>query len=99
MKKTGQHGVPGPLDIVATRNRPAADRRRNPRDTPQGEPSRSQLIALITGTYREMPGLTLPLTQAARLFGLREATCRIVLEDLVRQGRLRISKNREFVAP
>jgi hypothetical protein len=98
MKNIGKHGLPAPLDVVVTRTR-LTDRRRNLRDTSQGEPSRSQLVALITGTYREMPGLALPLTQAARLFGLREVTCRIVLEELVRQGRLRISKNREFIAP
>jgi hypothetical protein len=98
MKTIGKHSVPMPRDVVAARRR-ATDRRRNSRDTPYGEPSRGPLVALIIGTYREMPGLTLPVTQAARLFGLREVTCRIVLEDLVRQGLLRMSKNREFVAP
>lgn len=64
------------------------DRRRSERDSLQGEPSRTRLIALILGTYAEMPGLCLDERQAVRLFGLREITCRVVLEDLVRDGRL-----------
>jgi hypothetical protein len=66
-----------------------AERRRAPRGTLQGEPPREQLRSTIVGAYREMPGLTLTLPQAARLFGLRDSTCRIVMDDLVREGRLR----------
>jgi hypothetical protein len=36
-----------------------------------------------------MPGMTLRLEQAARLFGLRARTCEVVLGDLVRQRQLR----------
>jgi hypothetical protein len=70
---------------------PTAERRRLPRNFVQGEPPRAQLTSNIVGAYREMPGLNLTLEQAARLFGLRSSTCRIVLEDLVRDGRLRRS--------
>ena len=45
-----------------------------------------------------MPGLILHLKQAARLFGLRETTCRIVLEELVRQGRLRRALDGQYLA-
>lgn len=55
------------------------------------EPGRTWLEAMIAGTYREMPGLTLRLRDAVRLFGLSERTCRILLDDLVHQGRLRRS--------
>ena len=65
------------------------DRRRLNRGAPDGEPSRSHLIALILRTYAEMPGLSLHLVPAARLFGLRVTTCRVVLDDLVHQHRLR----------
>lgn len=65
------------------------ERRRSVRGTLHGEPPRTQLNALVIGTYREMPGLALDVRQAARLFGLRDVTCRIILEDLVREGRLR----------
>ena len=61
-----------------------------------GEPSRPQLAALILGTYAEMPGLSLHLHQAARLFGLREATCLVVLNDLVRDGQLRRSADGRY---
>jgi hypothetical protein len=53
---------------------------------------------MIMGTYREMPGLLLNLDQAARLFGLREATCRVVLNDLVSDGRLCRSPNGHYRA-
>ena len=62
------------------------------------EPARAQLVALILGTYAEMPGLSLHLPQAARLFGLREATCQVVLSDLVRDGRLRRSADSQYRA-
>ena len=68
-----------------------AERRRSPRDLMQGEPPRAQLRSLILGAYHEMPGLNLTLGQASRLFGLRDGTCQVVLEDLVREKRLRRS--------
>ena len=78
--------VGGPSATMAP-HRP--ERRKAERGGVRGEPSRPQLTALILGTYAEMPGLSLHLHQAARLFGLREATCLVVLSDLVRDGRLR----------
>jgi hypothetical protein len=74
------------------------DRRRTSRDGVHGEPSRAQLVALILGTYAEMPGLTLHLHQAARLFGLRETTCLAVLTDLVRGGQLRQAPDGQYQA-
>jgi hypothetical protein len=70
---------------------PPAERRRTPRNVLQGEPPRAQLRSLILGAYQEMPGLNLTLGQAARLFGIRDRTCQVVFEDLVRDGRLRRS--------
>jgi hypothetical protein len=61
-----------------------------------GEPSRADLIALILGTDAEMPGLSLHLHQAARLFGLRETTCLIVLSDLVGGGHLCRSRDGQY---
>jgi hypothetical protein len=43
---------------------------------------------MIVGTYLEMPGLSLSLNEATRFFGLRDTTCRVVLSDLVNDGRL-----------
>lgn len=66
-----------------------SERRLQPRDAFLGEPPRVQLTTMIVGTFREMPGLALLLPEAARLFGLREGTCQVVLEDLVGRGQLR----------
>src|SRR5262245_19777969 len=84
-------------DVMATSPQ-FVDRRRSPRESPRGAPGRSVLESLIAGTYREMPGLVLTLPQAARLFGLRDLTCRVLLEDLVRQGRLRRLKDGQYAA-
>jgi len=65
------------------------ERRHSRRESPYGEPRRPDLVRLILGTYREMPGLHLTAPQAARLFGLRDVTCCVVLADLVRDGRIR----------
>jgi hypothetical protein len=65
------------------------EQRTSPRGDVNGEPDRPVLESRIVGSYREMPGLTLHLAQAARLFGICRATCVVVLEDLVRRGHLR----------
>jgi len=69
--------------------RPGLDRRRHIRGTSQAEPSRTHLVSMIIGAYREMPGLSLQLPQAARLFGVQPITCQVVLDYLVADGQLR----------
>jgi hypothetical protein len=69
------------------------------RGLPFGEPPRAELVNTILGSYREMPGLTLTLEQAARLFGVRARTCEVVLDDLVRAGRLRRSDDGRYMLP
>ena len=79
-----------------------AERRNTPRQSPQqstAEQQREQLVSTIGGAYREMPGLCLTLNQAARLFGLRDVTCRVVLEDLVKKGSLRRVRNGQYASP
>jgi hypothetical protein len=66
----------------------ARDRRGDTRGRPPLQPHRPQLVRMILGTYREMPGLCLHLKQATRLFGIMPNTCRIVLDDLVKAGKL-----------
>ena len=61
------------------------------------EPCRAQLVTMVIGTFRELPGLSLHLNQAARLFGLRSETCRILLDDLVAQGRLRRAHDGQYL--
>jgi hypothetical protein len=62
------------------------DRRQRLHDTPETSPT--QVIRMILGTYWEMPGLSLHLNQAVRLFGLPASTCQVVLDNLVREGKL-----------
>jgi len=76
----------------------ALDRRHAERGTATAGPSRAELVAMILGTFREMPGLCLHMNQAARLFGLRRSTCEVVLEDLVAQGKLRRASDGQFVS-
>lgn len=70
----------------------------NRRGTVEAEPDRVAIVSMILGTFREMPGLTLHASQAARLFGLRPRTCQIVLDDLVREGRLRRAPDGQYRA-
>lgn len=41
------------------------------------------LLARIRGEYLEMPGLSLTLEQAQRLFGVERMHCKAVLDELV----------------
>jgi hypothetical protein len=52
---------------------------------------------MILGMYREMPGLSLQVGQAARLFGLGGATCKIVLDDLVGRNHLRRAADGQYI--
>jgi len=45
-------------------------------------------IARVVGEYRDMPGLSLTVRQAQRLFGLDADTCQRVLDSLVDVGHL-----------
>jgi hypothetical protein len=60
------------------------------------EPSRSHLVSMIVGAYREMPGLSLHLPQAARLFGIKPVACRVVLDHLVEDGQLRRTPDGQY---
>jgi len=51
--------------------------------------SARHIVTMVLGTYREMPGLSLVIADARRLFGLPPDTCRTVLDQLVAAGRLR----------
>jgi hypothetical protein len=91
--------IPNRDKRTASPHVPDAERRRIDRQAPVGEPPRARLVIMIEATYREMPGLCLHLNQAARLFGLRERTCQVVLDDLVRDGRLRRAADGQYLAP
>jgi CheY-like chemotaxis protein len=86
-----------PHVLAAVGGMQTAERRRTPRVPSKGEPPRAQLTSVIVGAYRELPGLNLTLDQAARLFGLRDNTCRVVLDDLIKDGKLRRSIEGRYV--
>ena len=71
--------------------------RQQPRGLEDAVPRR-QLVSMILGTFREMPGLCLHLNQAARLFDLPQSTCQHVLDDLVRQGKLRRGSDGQYLS-
>jgi hypothetical protein len=47
------------------------------------------VVRRIRGEFREMPGLSLTLAQATRLWGLEHETCRVVVDRLVASAFLR----------
>lgn len=59
------------------------------------EPSR--LLERIRSEYREMPGLTLTVAQAQRLWALDQPACERVLGTLVESGFLRRTGRGAFV--
>jgi len=52
----------------------------------------SLLVDRVRGEYLEMPGLTLTIVQAQRLWGLDETRCSSVLASLVDAGFLQRTK-------
>jgi len=72
-----------------------ADRRRLPRGV-NGEWERPQLISVVLGTFKETLGERLSLAEARRLFGLREVTCRVVLDYLVGKNLLRQTRDGRY---
>lgn len=56
------------------------------------------LLDRVRAEYREMPGLSLSQSQAARLWGLSTERCAGVLEMLIAQGELSRTANGRYVA-
>jgi hypothetical protein len=50
---------------------------------PNRKPEIRELLVRIEGEYREMPGLSLTVSQAERLWGLDTSTCAFVLTTLI----------------
>ncbi len=55
------------------------------------------LIERIVGEYFEMPGLSLTIEQACRLWGFDAPTCRRLTEMLIGRGVLRWSRAHQLV--
>ena len=61
------------------------------------DPVESDLIARIRGEFREMPGLSLTIKQACRLWSCDAVTCRYVTDMLVAAGQLRWSRDGRLI--
>lgn len=55
------------------------------------------LVSRIRGEYLEMPGLCVTAVQAARLWAIDRATCAAVLDMLVAEGFLQLSRRGTYV--
>jgi hypothetical protein len=57
---------------------------------------RAAIVERIRGEFREMPGLTLTLAQAVRLWSLDRSTCSDLLSHLVETGFLTLTADGAF---
>lgn len=64
---------------------------------PRTTPALHELLLRIEGEYREMPGLSLTLSQAQRLWGLDRSTCEFVLAKLIERRVLRRAMDGAYV--
>jgi hypothetical protein len=73
-----------PKDLEERRNLKLADVHKITHN-PQARtaPAIQELLLRIEGEYREMPGLSLTMSQAERLWGLDRGTCNFVLTTLI----------------
>ena len=55
------------------------------------------LIARVRGEFREMPGLSLTIEQACRLWGCDAVACRYVIDMLVAAGEIRWSRDGRLI--
>lgn len=90
MPRTSTRTMPGPRGDRSHEPPPVARdcRRLGERRAPG---TREDLLVRVTAEYREMPGLTLTLPQARRLFGLRDDICRRVLRTLLEREVLHLT--------
>lgn len=60
-------------------------------------PRIDELVLRVRGEYREMPGLSLTVPQAQRLWGLEPAICQTLFQRLVEARFLRRTRHGRFV--
>jgi hypothetical protein len=61
------------------------------------EMSLDNLLRRVRGEYNEMPGLSLTMPQAQRLWALDQRTCALVLTTLVERRFLRMTARGRYV--
>ena len=67
------------------------------RDDTRAIPAFRDAILRVEAEYREMPGLSLTLAQATRLWGLDQGTCERVLTKLIERRVLKRAWNGGYV--
>jgi hypothetical protein len=87
----------GPLSVRALNPPVSPGRQEAPRRERRNLASREELLRRMEVEYHEMPGLSLTLAQAQRLFGLRYDICARVLTTLVDRAVLRRDPNGAYV--
>lgn len=50
----------------------------------------------VRGEFEEMPGLSLTLAQASKLFGMSSDVCVDILANLIDQGALSLNSHRRY---
>jgi len=65
----------------------------------KGQTPDRELLGRIRGEYSEMPGLSLTLAQAQRLWVLEGSTCEALLDALVAEEFLRRTLRGAYVRP
>jgi hypothetical protein len=66
-------------------------------DVSPGGATIATLVELVQAEYAEMPGLSVTLPQARRLWAADEATCEEVFRRLIARGLLRLTAKGRFV--
>ena len=54
---------------------------------------RDALVERVRGEFQEIPGLSVTLAQASRLFGISQEICERVLSSLVNEGCVHLTVN------
>jgi len=85
-------------DLDERRNLKLADVHKITHTSPaRTNPAIQELLLRIEGEYREMPGLSLTMSQAERLWGLDRGTCGFVLTTLIELGVLKQTRVGTFL--
>jgi hypothetical protein len=60
---------------------------------------RDALVRRVESEFKEMPGLSLTLQQAVRLFSIPQGPCQRILSVLVKDGAMSLRKDGRYVRP
>jgi hypothetical protein len=69
----------------------------NPRPDRRNWTGRDALVRRLESEFKEMPGLSLTLQQAVRLFSLPQGPCQRILSALVKDGAMSLRQDGRYV--